>query len=375
MMALPSKLPSETLSATILPTNPITATIDTMPLPDSLSPKDVLINVRAAASNPKDWLHLVVTGASLNSGDDMAGEVVAVGSEVTRFEPGDRVTAFHPMGKAYGAYAEFAIAPEHTTLHIPKDLSFEEASTIPLVSMTAALTLFRRQGYTPPWEHDAQAKNQERPLLVYAATTSLGTYAIKLAKLAGIGPIIAIGGGSSEYLNGFLDLSQDVFLDYRKGMDTVGESVRQLVETRHLQLKNGIDAFNEHESWVHISRWLKSRGRLSVFSGAKRYNEKDIPEDVEVIYTFVGTAHEGKYRPGMPKQPSADEAQGDVEFAGMFFKWLEEMLRQGKYSGHPFEVISGGLNGVSEGLNRLRSGQAGGRKFVYQIGQVVEDSR
>src|ERR1700742_4140832 len=114
-MASSRDLPFETLSATVHPTNPITTTISTVLLPESLSLSDVLIEVEADASNPKDWLHLVATGASLNSGDDLAGVVLAVGREVTRFKPGDQVAAFHPMGKPYGAYAEHAIAPEHTT--------------------------------------------------------------------------------------------------------------------------------------------------------------------------------------------------------------------------------------------------------------------
>lgn len=371
-MAVRKSLPFGTLSATVHPTNPITATFSTISLPESLAPHEVLIKVEAAASNPKDWLHLVATGTSLNSGDDLAGIVVAVGSEVTRIEPGDRVAAFHPMGKPYGAYAEYAITPEHTTLKILDTLSFEEASTIPLVSLTAALTLFRRQGYTAPWEPNAREKNQKRPLLVYGATTSLGTYAIKLAKLAKIGPIIAIGGGNSQYLKRVLDPAQDLFLDYRSGMENLKETIKQLVAKRpHLRLKHGIDAFSENESWVYISRMLQSGGKLSVFSGAKKYDEGAIQGDVEIIYTFVGTGHEGKYRPAMPKQPPPEEAQGDIEFAGSFFVWLEEMLRQGSYSGHPFEVIPGGLNGVSEGLNRIRNGQSGGKKFVYQIGHLA----
>ncbi|KAJ9609028.1 hypothetical protein H2200_006799 [Cladophialophora chaetospira] len=231
-MAAPKELTSSTLSVTVHPTNPMTTTISTVSLPESLASNDVLIKVEAAASNPKDWSHLVATGASINSGDDLAGVVLAIGPDVTRFKPGDQVAAFHPMGKPYGAYAEYAIAPEHTTLHIPDTLSFEEASTIPLVSLTAALTLFRRQGFTSPWELDAQEKNQNTPLVVYAATTSLGAYAVKLAKLSGIGPIIAIGGGSCESLRGHLNKPEDVFIDYRTGMEKVKHDIKQLAEER-----------------------------------------------------------------------------------------------------------------------------------------------
>ncbi|EXJ70317.1 uncharacterized protein A1O5_06385 [Cladophialophora psammophila CBS 110553] len=354
-----------TLSTTVHPTNPITTTISTILLPTPLLTNEILIKVFAVASNPKDWLHLVAMGTSLNSGDDLAGIVVATGSEVSRFCPGDRVAAFHPMGKPYGAYAQYAIAPEHTTFHIPEAMIFEEASTIPLVSLTAALTLFRRQGFTAPWEPDADTKSH-KPLLVYGASTSLGTYAIKLAKLAGVTPIIAIGGGSSDYVKGLLDLPRDVFSDYRAGMRTLKEEIKHISNERMLTLANGLDAVNDDDSWVHVSQMLHG-GRLSVFSGAKRYDEEDISKDVEIIYTFVGTGHEGSYRQGMPKQPSAEDAQGDVDFARRFFVWLEDALRQGKYSGHPYEIIPGGLDGVSEGLNRLRRGQSRGKKLVYQV--------
>ncbi|OQV03884.1 Alcohol dehydrogenase GroES-like domain-containing protein [Cladophialophora immunda] len=340
-MTSTTKLPPVTLSAAVHPTDPITTTISTIPLPTSLLPNEVLIKVYAVASNPKDWLHIAATGVSLNSGDDLAGVIVATGSNVSRFRPGDRVAAFHPMGKPYGAYAQYAIAPEHTAFHVPETMSFEEASTIPLVSLTAALTLFRRQGFAAPWDPNAEIKNQ-RPFLVYAASTSLGTYAIKLAKLAGVTPIVAIGGASSDYLKGLLDLPRDVFLDYRAGVQTIKEQVRQVAEEQKLTLENGLDAFNNDESWVHVSQMLH-RGTLSVFSGAKRYDEEAISKDVKILYTFVGTGHEGSYRHGMPKQPSAEDARGDVDFARKFFVWLEDVLRQGKYSGHPYEIIPGAL--------------------------------
>ncbi|KAI1628971.1 chaperonin 10-like protein [Exophiala viscosa] len=366
MFSMSSKVElSEVMKSVVVhPTSPISTTITTVAVPTSLEANDVLIKIHAAASNPKDWIHLVSRGFSLNSGDDLAGVVAALGSDVTSLQIGVRVAAFHPMGQPYGAYAEYATAPEHTIFKIPESMTFEEASTIPLVSLTAAITLFRRQGFAAPWKPEAADKN-DKPLLVYAATSALGTFTIRLAKLAGIGPIIAIGGGSSAYLSTLLDM-QDVLLDYRSGMDKVKQDVRQVVEDRKLSLTHAVDAFSENGSWVDVSQMMDG-GILSVFSGANKYDDAGIPGNVQVLYTYVGTGHDGAYKPGMPKQPSAEDAQEDVDFAVGFFKWLEMVLRQGKFSGHPFEVIPGGLDGVAEGLNRLRDGQVRGRKLVYQI--------
>ena len=76
-----------------------------------------------------------------NTGDDIAGYVEKVGAGVTDFKVGDRVGAFHEMMKPHGSFAEYAIAWAKTTFHIPEKTSFEEAATIPLAAMTAAVGL------------------------------------------------------------------------------------------------------------------------------------------------------------------------------------------------------------------------------------------
>lgn len=369
-MATAIDIPVQMSTVTVNPTTPLSTILSTIPTPTSLAPDQVLIKVHAAASNPKDWLHLIARKVSLNSGDDLAGTVVAVGSNVSRIQVGDRAAAFHPMFAPFGAYAEYAVAPAHTVLKLPANLSYEEAATIPLVTTTAALTLFRRQGFLAPWDISTASKRKfnAKPLLIYAASSSLGTYLVKLAKLAGIGPIIAIGGGSSEYLKTLLsEQAGDIFLDYRSGISNVRDAVRRIVLERGMTLRNAIDAYSENSSWVNVAQMLSVGGKVSVFSGANKYDEDAIPASVEIIYTFVGTAHEGAYKPGMPKQPSSEAACEDVEFSGQLFRWLEEIIAQGKFEGHPFEVIPGGLSGVEEGLNRLRDGKAAGKKLVYQV--------
>jgi NADPH:quinone reductase-like Zn-dependent oxidoreductase len=71
---------------------------------------------------------LTALNVSLNSGDDIAGVVHALGSDVAKtkeFVVGDRVAAFHPMMSAHGAFAEYAVAPYHTVFKIPDETSFE----------------------------------------------------------------------------------------------------------------------------------------------------------------------------------------------------------------------------------------------------------
>ena len=94
-------------------------------------PAQVVTKVIVSGSNPKDWKRPERDGQKLNQGDDIAGVVHAVGSDVVEFKPGDRVAAFHQMASPGGSYAEYAVSLDHATFHIPKKTSFEgeEASS------------------------------------------------------------------------------------------------------------------------------------------------------------------------------------------------------------------------------------------------------
>lgn len=114
--------------------------IDTpIPIPQE---GQVLIRVVVCGSNPKDakstlWL------PPANHRDDIAGYVETVGPGVFKFGPGNCVATFYEMFTPHGAFAEYAIAWAFTTFRLPSNISFEEAATIPLTAMTAALGLYR----------------------------------------------------------------------------------------------------------------------------------------------------------------------------------------------------------------------------------------
>ena len=93
-----------------------------IPIPE---PDQVVTKVVVSGSNPKDWKAPQWTGKSSNTGDDIAGVVHSVGSNVVEFKRGDRVAAFHQMMAPGGSYAEYAVSWDHATFHIPKKTTFE----------------------------------------------------------------------------------------------------------------------------------------------------------------------------------------------------------------------------------------------------------
>lgn len=158
---------------------------------------DIVIRNRALAVNPLDtikqstgdfmyrWLPYPVV-----LGEDVAGEVVEVGSAVTRFRVGDRVLAYAvgmEKGRdhaAEGGFQHYTVARELLAAPLPAGMGFEEAVVLPLGISTAASALFQRDqlGLRHP---SAAPEPTGQVVVVWGGATSVGSNAIQLAAAAG----------------------------------------------------------------------------------------------------------------------------------------------------------------------------------------------
>ena len=103
-------------------------------------------------------------------GRDIAGEVEAVGKDVTGFRPGDEVFA----NVESGGFAEYASVPEGLLVPKPVNLTFEQAAAVPLAALTALQGL-RDAGHLQP----------EQKVLIIGASGGVGTFAVQIAKSLG----------------------------------------------------------------------------------------------------------------------------------------------------------------------------------------------
>jgi NADPH:quinone reductase-like Zn-dependent oxidoreductase len=139
----------------------------------------VLIKVRAASLNAFDayvirdsWLGRLIFGLrkpkETRLGRDVAGQVEAVGKNVTQFKPGDEV-----FGISRGALAEYACTFERALVMKPPSVPFEQAASLPLAGLTALQGL--REGKIQPGQK----------VLINGATGGVGTFAVQIAKSFG----------------------------------------------------------------------------------------------------------------------------------------------------------------------------------------------
>jgi NADPH:quinone reductase-like Zn-dependent oxidoreductase len=218
----------------------------------------VLVRVRAASVNRADLdalgpkpgfvrLFMGVRSPRVHGlGLDAAGEVEAVGPNVTRLKPGDRV--FGDMFSfGSGSFAEYVCATERAFLPIPVGMTFEEAATLPHSAVLAVQGLRLRDGRT--------VKAGDR-VLIDGASGNVGPFAVQIAKSVGAE---VTGVARTEKLDFVRSLGADHVIDYTTtDYTTTGERYDWIVDT------------DSHHSVLAIRRALQPGGVYVTLGGTAR---------------------------------------------------------------------------------------------------------
>lgn len=174
--------------------------------PDPAMQEDeLLVRVKATALNRADLLqrrgkHPPPKGVPNILGLEMAGEVVDIGAVCEGWALGDRVCALLPGG----GYAELVSIPAGLAMRIPENLTFEEATAIPEVFLTAYQNLFNVARLAP-----------RETVLVHAGASGVGTAAIQLVREAGATSLVTAG--SREKIDRCLALGARAGWNYKEG--------------------------------------------------------------------------------------------------------------------------------------------------------------
>src|SRR6266446_8862978 len=184
----------------------------------------VLVKVRAASLNPLDWHYMEGTpyimramGTGLRKpksprlGVDLAGQVEAVGKNVTQFKPGDEV--FGTGGGA--AFAEYVCARKIRLVLKPANITFEQAAAVPIAALTALQSL-RDNGKVRPGQK----------VLINGASGGVGTFAVQIAKSFGAD---VTGVCSTRNVAMVRSIGADHVIDYTQEDFTKGEQRYDLI--------------------------------------------------------------------------------------------------------------------------------------------------
>ena len=214
---------------------------------------EVLIKVRAASVNPIDRVYrgrpyMVRLMSGLRKpkdtrlGRDVAGQVEAVGRNVTQFKPGDEV-----FGTCRAAFAEYACAPASALVIKPDKVTFEQAASVPIAGLTALQGL-RDKGQIQPGQK----------VLINGASGGVGTFAVQIAKSFGAD---VTGVCSPRNIGMVRAIGADQVIDYTQEDFTKGEARYDLI----------LDCVSNHSLSV-CRRVLNPHGKFVIVGASKLRN-------------------------------------------------------------------------------------------------------
>jgi NADPH:quinone reductase-like Zn-dependent oxidoreductase len=308
---------------------------------------ELIIKNHVVAVNPVDWKIQSWAGFNLTYptilGEDVAGEVVEVGSKLKdKFEVGQRVMAYTlgmSKGSAYGGFQLYPVLTAATTSLIPDEISFVDAAVLPLSVSTAAAGLFMNDtlGLDYPKLDSSFPKSFMRTrniptLLVWGGSSSVGSSVIQLASAAGYAVVTTSSPSHYRYCK---NLGAAHVLDYHDP-DVVSSLISLL---KGKKIVGSYDAIGSDETVRQSAAVLHALGGGKIASVGSA--PEDLPKDVTVARMSAGNI--------VTKEP---------EVANLIWgEYVLAALKSGKLVPSPKPLLVGnGLEVVQKGLDRQKQG-------------------
>lgn len=275
---------------------------------------EVLVEIHSASINPLDTkirngdLKLLLKyNMPLTLGNDFAGSVIKIGKNVSKFKVGDEVYG-RPRSNKIGTFAEYLAVHEDDIALKPKNLSFDEAASVPLVGLTSYQAL-----------HDILQIKEGQKILIHAGSGGVGTFAIQLAKSMGATVATTTSDGSdlvktlgaNKVINYKKEKFEHSIHEYDAVIDTIGGTT---LERSFVTLKKGGKIVSI--SGIPNVRFAKENGfsslKKTLFSIAS-YKLTKLEKKHNVQYTFLFMKHSGEQLVVLTKMLESEEIKPTID--------------------------------------------------------------
>ncbi|RPD72419.1 GroES-like protein [Lentinus tigrinus ALCF2SS1-7] len=322
-------------------------------------PKDVLVKVVSAALNPIDWklvdspFSSIIQSYPFISGTDGAGIVEDVGVDVTTLVKGDKIVFQGYFVNELATFQQYCLVPAAITAKIPDNISFDEAASVPLGLATVVLALYNQDPksdktlrFTPPWAEGGTSQFAGKPAFIIGGSSSVGQYAIQIAKLANFSPIITTASPHNTTL--LASLGATHILDRALPTSTILSKLPALAAGKPLEFV--YDAISLADTQALAYQAASPGGAVVLVL------PEVIPEELKKSKGGDGVRVSGVF--GNVHHP--DNRRCGEEMYARLTGWLEK----GIIKPNRVEVLPNGLAGIPDGLARLEAFKVSGMKLI-----------
>lgn len=330
---------------------------------------EVGINITATAVNPVDWkmrdYNAFISEYPAILGSDAAGVIAAIGPDVSCFAVGDRVFFQGIIGKYDSStFQQFCKMPAALVSKTPSNISDEQAAGISLATMAVVTAFYDKEGHglTAPWEKGGEQAGKGKAVVIIGGASSVGQYAIQLARLSGFERIITNASAANhEFLKRLgaqvvLDRARSGPEDFKAAIgelplefvfDAISAKATQVLSVQIVQTTNTAAS---HVVTVHVVH-----PEVIDPDAAALSQSKEPKVDIKQILG-IGSSPALRYL----SEPLAKSLGGEDGY-----------IAKGLFTPNRPRVVSGGLGAVEEALALNKKGVSG-EKVIFRPFDAIE---
>lgn len=351
----------KTFKAAVVPEPGAQHVVSDRELSSPLAAGEVLVKITATAINPVDWkirdYKVFIKDYPAVLGSDAAGTIAALGPEVTDWTIGDRVFFQGIIGN-YDAstFQQYCKMPAALLGKTPSNVTDEAAAGVSLATVAVMTAYYDTTGHglAAPWDANGHEAGKGKAIVILGGSSSVGQYAIQLAKISGFERIIT--NTSAKHIDHLKSLGADVVLD-RATQGSAADFQAAVAADGGLPLAFVFDAISSKDTQllgVQILDATKTEGSHIVTvqgadADAKKLGETQATKAEVKGVLGLGSSPQLRYL----TEPLMKNLGGEDGY-----------MAKGRFVPNRPLVVPGGLGGLEDALAKNKKGVSGEKVVI-----------